>query len=239
MKKGNVLSALVFLGALCGAAVPAAAQERLIEVTVVPGDQWSHVKWFGPARITLTPQIALWLEDENGAYAGDLFVTEKSAKSAWGKARRPEALPVWSHARGVRYADGLYMPTADAPLSDAVSGATPKADRRRSPLTITAALPAALPAGRIRVLMEVNNSFDYNDSYREKLNQGDSRYNGVNGQPSTVYAAWLDLSAGAKALPFEFLGSGHPSGADGTLRKGSDGLTTALRIVEKASLRLP
>jgi len=203
-----------------------------VELIFRSGSAWSHVKWFGPVRVTLTPQIAVWLEDTDGTYAGDLFVTEKSGKSTWGNVRRPEALPVWSHARGVRYSDGLFMPTKAAPLSDAVSGATPKAKKSGDSICIRFSLPSDLPAGAYRLMVEVNSSFDYNTAFPERKND-------VNGQPSVVYAiplTWDDSpSAGTAAI----LGTGDPAGSGGVIRPGVGGLDSALQIVENLAARFP
>lgn len=211
-----------------------------IELDLRAGSEWNHVKKFGVVSVTLTPQFAVWLEREDGTYAGELFVTRKSGKSAWGKVRRPEALPVWSHARGVRAPDGLFMPTKAAPLSDAVSGATPKGKGAGEDGHLDLKLPAGLPAGSYRILVELNSSFDYNDAYAEDLPKGDPHENGVNGQPSVVYAAQLKLGGSAadgSATTLEFIGAGHPMGSDGTIRQGREGLTSALAIVESISVR--
>ncbi|MCK7540183.1 MAG: hypothetical protein MZV63_59435 [Marinilabiliales bacterium] len=39
--------------------------------------------------------------------------------------RAPQTLPYWSHKRGIRASDGLYMPDPENPVADAYSGATP------------------------------------------------------------------------------------------------------------------
>jgi hypothetical protein len=178
---------------------------------------------------------------EDGSYAGELIVTKKSAKSAWGSVRRPEALPVWSHSRGVRYDDGLFMPTKREPLTDSVTGATPKPKTAGTELRFDLNLPSKLPAGRYRILVELNNSFDYNDAYAENLPPKDPKANGVNGQPSVVYASLLDLGGTVDdgvAKPLAFVGTGHPTGSDGAVRDGRDGLTSALSIVESISVRV-
>lgn len=208
---------------------PQARAPALVELSITPGREWSHVKWFGPLRLVLTPQLAVWLEDSEGRYLRDLFVTEKSAKSSWGSVRRPEALPVWSHARGRRYADGLFMPTKADPLSDAVSGATPKAGKAGERIDLAFPLPADLPAGPLRLMVEVNSSFDFNTAYPETKGN-------VNGQPSLVYAIRL-IPGGSSGAAAEPVGTGHPAGADGTVRPGTAGLDSALRIVAGMSAR--
>jgi hypothetical protein len=248
----NLKSALfvrrsAFVAVLAAAIVPAlgaqAAQREKalagrIELTMKTGSDWSHVKKFGVAKVTLLPQFAVWLEREDGSYAAELLVTKKAAKSAWGSVRRPDALPVWSHSRGVRYDDGLFMPTKREPLADAVTGATPKPKTAGTDLRFDLNLPAELAGGRYRILVELNNSFDYNDVYAENLPSKDPKANGVNGQPSVVYAALLDLGdTDGVAKPLAFVGTGHPTGSDGIVREGRDGLTSALSIVESITIR--
>ncbi len=58
---------------------------------------------------------------------------KRPAPRAWmmsKKIRRPESLPYWSHRRGVVYPDGLYMPTRENPLTDAVTAASPEGNFR-------------------------------------------------------------------------------------------------------------
>ena len=92
------------------------------------------------------PQVAIWTEDTSGKYGKTLFVTKATAKGIFSGGRtkdnfkafdsepknsdnadyrRVDALPVWSHARGVQYPDGKFAPTADQPLPDGITGATP------------------------------------------------------------------------------------------------------------------
>jgi hypothetical protein len=218
-----------FAAASVVAEAPAAASGARVELSIAPGPEWAHVKWFGPVRMVLTPQIAVWLEDSSGRYAADLYITEKAGKSAWGSVRRPEALPVWSHARGRRYADGLYMPTKDEPLPDAVSGPTPKPKKGDVEVLMTLTLPVEAGSGS-RLMVEVNSSFDFNAAYPE-------RKGNVNGQPSIVYVVEFG-SAESDYSSAAIIGTGHPAGADGAIVPGTAGLDSALRIVEKIRVRV-
>jgi hypothetical protein len=68
------------------------------------------------------PLMVIWIEDLDGKYIETLFVSESigkgifqhanQSKGAWeeGPSRRPAALPYWGHKRGIRAADGLYIP---------------------------------------------------------------------------------------------------------------------------------
>ncbi|MBL8965511.1 MAG: DUF2271 domain-containing protein [Spirochaetaceae bacterium] len=214
-----------------GAASPGAGAQaaRAIEVEIEAGEGYAHTKWFGPLPMKLTPQVAVWIETDSGTYVDTVYVTEASAKNRWkggAKIRRPEALPVWAHARGVKAADGLFMPDAATALPDAVSGATPKAS-----FTKRLDFKAPLPAGRYRVRAEVNQSFDFNATWKDKLPAGDPRYNGVNGQPSLVYEGLLDLGSGQASVTLTPLGAGSATGSDGKSQAGLAGFDTALQIL--------
>jgi len=159
-----------------------------------------------PGSAYHAPQVAAWVETEEGRYVGTLFVTAKTARGAWifaPKTGRPEALPVWSYARGTG--------------ADAVSSATPS-----GPAVLDSSLADTLPAGSYVVRLEVNRSFDYNERY--------TKAQGVNGQPSLVYRAVLRVGGGRDEASFEFVGTGSPDGSDGSVAPGSNGTTTALDI---------
>ena len=112
-------------------------QQELIEysqgdfkVCVVQGSEWLHdFPLFLGIKKKNPPQIAIWLEDTQGNYLSTLYVTHKIATQTWqasGGNRRKEALPHWCYSRGVKYTDGLYLPTKNQPLVDGLSGATPQ-----------------------------------------------------------------------------------------------------------------
>ena len=172
----------------------AAAFAKEISVKVTPGENWKEKR---------EPQVAVWLEDEEGNYIRTLYVTERAGHQSWifgPKEGRPESLPVWYGAskNGSTASKAEASPsTASAPsLSrdlDAVTGATPK-----SALTLT----AQIEDRACIIKAEFNNSFDYNDFYTKKTS-------GVNGQPSVVYTAKIpaDLAAGQE-ITLEFEGTG-------------------------------
>src|SRR5690606_40817484 len=109
---------------------------------------------------TAVPQIAVWMETLEGQYIDTLYVTGKAASSGFGETdagpiRRPEALPYWSHSRGIQEADGYYTPVNNNADLDGVSGATPKSD---SLISLTAPR-----MGEYSLLVEVNRSYDLNE----------------------------------------------------------------------------
>jgi hypothetical protein len=135
------------------------------------------------------PSYAVWVEDEMGSTA-TLYAT---AKAATGLKNRPGALPVWS---GLREAD-------------VTSGATPK---EKDSLTLN--IPDAFAGQKLTLFIEANASYDYNDYYADGLKQGDEGYNDVNGQPSAVWSAAVDMTAPSGAASPTLTGVGDVLGTD-------------------------
>ena len=176
------------------------------------------------------PQLAVWVEDTLGTYLTTVYVTDRIARQGWissGGNRRKEALPHWCYSRGVQYADGLYLPTKDEPLTDGISGATSRGsfDLRLSP---------AGGLQRFVVKIEVNQSTDFNEVYPESAREGEPGYSGGkegSGQPALVYAADVDLTSGKKEFTARLIGHSSPDGSDGAVSPDVSGCTTALDIV--------
>ena len=196
---------LIALFALC-AAMAASLYARDVTISVGAGEGWKG------------PQLAVWLEDQNGRYIKTLYVTKKASALSWlfgPKEGRPESLPVWYHASkhdSKKYAAQNSSP--DKKEIDAVTSATPKGG-----LVINQKIgdePCVIK-------VEVNASFDYNSTWTKKNS-------GVNGQPSLVYQTLVP--AGQKEeLSFELIGSGSPDGSDGAVRKNAAGIDSAKTIV--------
>lgn len=178
---------------------------------------------------TSVPQIVVWMETLEGEYIDTLYITGKSADSGFGKTeagpiRRPEALPYWSHSRGIQERDGFFAPhQANADL-DGISGATPKSD-----YLISLSAPRM---GRYRLLVEVNRSYNFNDYYSPDRFPDDPIYSGdgSSGQPSLIYATTVDPSKPGQQL-LSLIGHGHHSGGDGTLYPDLSNITTAKDIL--------
>jgi hypothetical protein len=240
----RALQPAAMLAILVGcAAVPAKVGTGPIEVSVTPGKAWLHSHpFFLCFTFQTPPQYAIWIEDENGTYVNTIFVTHKAATQGWvaspgekvpeGGIRRPESLPVWSHHRGIKSVDGLYMPTKADPAVDAVSGATSKAG-------LDAAFADNSGLRKFRILAEFNQSLDFNDRYPASAKPGEPGYSGGpiggSGQPSLVYAADIDLDSGARVYRFFLLGHGAADGRDGSIDPNLSGITTALGIVSDIS----
>lgn len=235
----NLLTMFLTLAGLCSCERDLIEYEAGdIRVRIEAGKEWLHdfPVFLGISKKN-PPQIAIWLEDTEGNYLSTIYVSHKIATQSWqmaGGNRRKEALPHWCHSRGVRYADGLYLPTKDEPLTDGISGATP-----RSGFDVKL-VPAEL-LRKFVVKIEVNHSTDWNVAYPKSAEEGDPNYSGGkegSGQPAVVYAAVVDLVSEQKEFEAELLGHSSPDGSPGEICSDISELTTALHIVERITVQI-
>jgi hypothetical protein len=203
------------------------------QLSIEPGEAWHHTFYaMGFIPIENEPQMAIWLEDTCGNFLSTVYVTERSATQGWrmaGGARRPEALPRWSHRRGIAAPDGLYMPTADAP--EAATGATPHGSF--TACFATGQSPAIVYA-------EINHSADFNQYYTAEALPGTPSYSGGkegSGQPAIVYSAPILGEDSSEITVLKPIGHSSPCGSDGLLRTSLDSITSALDIVSRISLK--
>lgn len=189
------------------------------------------------------PLIVFWVEDNDGKYISTLYASKsiatgifrygvnKEGKWTPGERRRPAALPYWSHKRGVKASDGLLIPSADSPLPDAITGATPQGNF---------VLSTAVPKGcaTLRFFMEVNQTWDWNEYWHNSKFPNDEEYK-TSCQPAVVYSVEVDLSKGAGIYQFKPIGHSHPSGVTGELFPDLSTLTTALEIASKVTVTVP
>lgn len=240
MKKMVLIWINLLLVSLCS------CQKELIEykqgdvkICIEQGEEWLHdFSLFLGMKKKNPPQVVIWLEDTVGNYLTTVYVTHKIATQSWQSAggnRRKEALPHWCYARGVRYGDGLYLPTKKEPLTDGISGATPRGsfDIKLDPVS---------EFKRFVVKVEVNHSTDFNDVYPKSAKAGEANYSGGkegSGQPALVYAADVDLSSGKKSFEAVLFGHSSPDGSSGGIDEDLSGITTALHIVKRITVIVP
>jgi len=191
------------------------------------------------------PTFAVWLEDIHGNYIQTLYVTRsiatgifahgQKAPGIWGdtpgEVRRPAALPYYLHKRGIKAPDGTYLPTPDNPIPDAYTGATPLASfnlESKADNTLTS---------KLRVLVEVNQPWDWNEYWNNTLYTDDINYK-TSCQPALVYAVTIDLNAPMEYYVLNPIGHSHYSGQDGLLYTDLTSITTALQIFRKIEIRL-
>lgn len=208
-----------------------------IIITATPGEKFTFVKWLGIIRLKITPTMAFWIEDTDGKFIKTIYVTQKAAKAKWigGKnVQRPFALPVWSYARGIETAPGVYMPTKEKPLLDALSGASPKKEFSK---IISA---KDLEAGKYVIKAEINNSYDYNDTYKKGIKKGEPYYNDVNGQPGVVYAAEIIIGDddATKTAVLKPIGTSSVTGTSGVIESNLDKITTATKIFSEIEVEI-
>ena len=201
----------IFIALYALAAMAVFAHAREITVSIGAGEGWKG------------PQLAVWLEDEEGRYIKTLYVTQKASGLSWlfgPKEGRPESLPVWYHAsKHDSKKSAASNGSANKKEIDAVTSATPKGG-----LVINQKIDDASCV----VKVEVNASFDYNSTWTKKNS-------GVNGQPSLVYQALLP--AGQKEeVALELLGSGSVNGSSGDVYKNVGGIDSAKTIVRAATV---
>nr|WP_299344892.1 hypothetical protein [Allomuricauda sp.] len=193
------------------------------------------------------PQMAVWMEDMMGNHVETLYVTNATAKGLFfggrskenfkefdresnqnGEYRRVNALPVWSHKRGITYTDGMYVPTREQPLPEAISGATPSQN-----FYLTTATDFKKP---FVLRMEINVAFDDNEYYSEFDFPEDEVFHsgtGQLGQPSLVYEAKIDFSKSNQYVVMQLIGRGHHSGKTGEIFDDLQTLTSAKQIAER------
>ncbi len=201
-----------------------------------------EVRFYGGPSLYY-PLMAVWLEEENGAYIQTLFVPKaiatgvfkygSNASGRWVEAakRAPQTLPYWSHKRGIKAADGLFMPDPSSPVADAYSGATPTTS-----FVLKTRADNPLPA-RFRVMFEVNQNWDWNEYWTNDRFPGDRNYL-FNAQPSLIYEGAVDMSGLKDRYILRPVGHSHPTGATGELFSDLSTITTALQIADSVVVRI-
>ncbi|MEM7381460.1 MAG: DUF4405 domain-containing protein [Bacteroidota bacterium] len=213
-----------------------------LEIELVAGAHYWH------------PQMAIWLESLEGEYLSSLYVTHATAKGTFSggrtkenfksfdakpggskEYRRVDALPVWSHKRGVQQVDGLYAPSTEHPLVDGISGATVSGSFR---------LKSSFGeyADKLRLRLEINVAFDDNKYYSEyDFPEDEVFHNGTGqlGQPSVVYESLIHLGDDNKTYYLmDLIGHGHHSAQTGSIYADIERLTTAKNIVERILVKV-
>lgn len=181
------------------------------------------------------PLMAVWVEDMVGNYIQTLYVARSIATGIFnygdistgqwtqGEKRRPAALPYWSHKRGIKADDGLFLPTPDQPIADAYTGATPKSD-----FELITRLDEDGPQV-FNILFEINQPWDWNEYWSNAKYPDDYEYK-TSSQPAVVYMATIDLDSDKKRYEMQLIGHSHYSGKNGELFEDTSTLTTALEI---------
>jgi hypothetical protein len=198
----------------------------VIEVEMIRGEGHNH------------PLMAIWVEDDAGRFIQTLYVAESIGKGVFqhgdasrgfwmpGEIRRPAALPYWSHRRGIKAEDGLYVPSPANPVADAYTGPTPG----KSFILNTKLDEPGLR--KFHVLFEINQTWDWNEYWTNNKYPDDEEYK-TSCQPALVYSANIDLDNPQEEYVMKVIGHSHHSGANGELFNDIGTLTTALHIAEQ------
>lgn len=181
---------------------------------VEPGEHWTNSISVLFVSVDVGPQIAAWIEDNQGNYISTIAVTNFTGQRA-ATGSRPDLLPVWNHK----------IQNTDMEQVDAVTSATPE-----GAFTLHIDKETLIDGQEYNVYLETNHSFDYNDAWQRK--SGD-----VNGQPSLVYHTKFNAGTAGKIV-LEPIGYGSVNGSDGDIVLGIEGITTPLSIIKEAYLLL-
>lgn len=188
------------------------------------------------------PLMAIWIEDMQGNFVQTLFVAESIGKGVFkhgdsstgkwlpGEIRRPAALPVWSHRRGIMAEDGLFLPTSSNPVADAYTGPTPPGS-----FILETRLEEFVP-DQFLVFFEINQTWDWNEFWTNNKYPGNDEYK-TSCQPALVYKAVVNLNAEKKEYNLRLIGHSHYAGEDGQIYEDVSTFTTARRISEEIKVR--
>ncbi|MCX7697293.1 MAG: hypothetical protein N2Z72_06340 [Bacteroidales bacterium] len=204
-------------------------QEIIIEVA--GGKKYNH------------PVIAIWLTNTDGKFIQTLYVSQSVGKGVYergkvednrwvpGEKRHPSTLPLWSHQRGIKERDGLYIPTTENSIPDAYTGPTPPKNFR-----IITRLDENYQ-GKGFLFFEINQPFDFNEYWHNNRFPGNRAYE-VSGQPSIVYFAMIDFEQTDEEYFLQPIGHGDPTGGSGRLFTNLSTITTALQIVKYIKVQI-
>ncbi len=223
----------------CGSFSVSKTEQRKIDTLATNAnlEGYSIELRFSKGKAHNYPLMALWVEDTIGKYIRTLYVAESIAKGIFnygevaqgkwqpGALRRPATLPYWAHKRGVKAEDGLYIPSQDNPMPDAVTGATPVND------FIIYSNTGKIEDNVFKVLFEINQSWDWNEYWNNNKYPGDDDYFS-SCQPALVYETIIKPGNNQQTYPMQLIGHSHYSGENGNLYKDLSTITTALDIAD-------
>jgi hypothetical protein len=174
-----------------------------IRFEIKPGPHWKHTyRILGIVPLKLSPQLVVWEEDMEGNLIKTLYLSKR-----FYKIKRNNVLPVWL---------AKMLKQKDRPL---ITGATPKGS-----LTLSEDKDNQ---EKVRIFVEVNNSFDYNQYFSKNTKQGSPEHAGVDGQPALIYSGEIDSNAPGR---YQLLATGV-AGTDGKIDYDLSRSTTSLEII--------
>lgn len=249
------LMVIIFMFTYSSKIIPSAATQvkgKLI-ITVKEGKNWqSSIPIVLFIKKSTIPQMAFWLEDTRGNFVATIYVTRSTALQDWRAMpyekeqiiKRPYSLPIWLHRHirgGIHSLESCSSchakhRTADKtvkndPILDSFTSATPK-----SGFTREWTIPPELQPGTYIFCAEINNSFDFNDTYRKDLRVTDPNYNDVSGQPSILMQGIITIGTNQAATALKLAAHGNPIGKNGGISDDLHGITTARNIIDSINV---
>ncbi|MCG8697696.1 MAG: hypothetical protein MI922_06545 [Bacteroidales bacterium] len=188
------------------------------------------------------PLMVIWAEDTSGNYLSTLYIAKSIAKGTFehgdkstgkwmpGEIRRPAALPVWAHKRGVKEKDNLYIPTPKTAMPDAVTGATPPGS-----FILHTRIPINYP-DVFNVFFEINQTWDWNEYWNNSKYPDDEEYK-ASCQPALVYSAKVQSSI-EDEVDFSLIGHSSHNGSNGVLYTDVSTITTAKDITGSIKFKI-
>jgi hypothetical protein len=237
---------IVPLVLLLGCASQRGMETEIIVIQTSPGNATREMEIeFQKGKAFNHPSFAVWMEDLEGNFIETLYVTGYVAKGRFGfsevepgkwknepgNVRRPATLPYWAHKRNIKAPDGLFIPSPETAIPDALTSATP-----RSNFTLETAT-SYTNRKNFRVLLEINQAWDANEFWTNNKFEGDMNYFGSL-QPALVYAVTVHQESKEAEYHLNPIGHSHPTGANGELFTDITTLTTAKEIAHKIIVRL-
>jgi hypothetical protein len=181
-------------------------------------------------KLTITPQMAVWVEDTIGNHVQTLYVTKCFGKQEWLFAKshpdstiRTTCMPYWMNKFTKA---GNALPSKNHPLPDAITAATPTGN-----FVINSKIPC--DKGPVMLYAEFNSSFDNNEAYPEKKDMSS-----FNGQPSIIYGTRLSCDSTMSDTEMAIVGHGGDVGSDTTLYTDLSKLTTAKKFFSRISMQI-
>jgi hypothetical protein len=243
MRRGLLIISIAAIATLGSCQNSGITQSKAKMVQTNKGEQGLNLEIkFLKGKYHNHPTFSFWVEDVEGKYIETLMVTEyvgtgifghgALGEGKWdskpGPARRPSSLPYWLHKYSVELG-GLLLPTPEKPVPDAITSATPQGD-----FILSTVVKNKLPK-KFRLLMELNQTWDWNEYWNNLLYADDADYK-ASCQPALVYSVTIDTDQFQKEYYLNPIGHSHYSGKDGELYTDISTITTAKEIVNKVSV---
>jgi len=185
------------------------------------------------------PSFAIWVEDMNENFIQELFVTKSvatgiyrygdSSSGKWeaGEKMYNATLPYFIHKRS----ENASIPSHDAPIIDAYTGATPTSD-----FILTTKSDIKYDK-KFRIVFEINQAWDSNNYWNNAKYPQEKEYRNSL-QPSIIYAVTIDPDNLMDEYTLNPIGHGHYAGKDGKLYTDLSTFTTALQIAESIKINI-